>query len=235
MTNRRVNNAIAQCIVLLVVVNIVANRLLEGFSVVVTNTLASGALVMIARRHGVTGSALGVEPGARERGWRVARWLVLGLVVVFAIGLVLPTSRGLFEDERVREMSGFVVLYHALIAVPLGTVLLEEVAFRGVLPALLASTRSRWHGVVVASLLFGFWHVLPAWDIYRVNPVLRDLLHGTTGRVVGVSFGVISTALVGLAWCWLRYRTSSLWTTIILHAASNSLGYLFAYVAWSMH
>lgn len=224
MTNRRVNNAIAQCIVLLVVVNVVSNRLFEGFPVVITNTFASAALVLIARRHGVTRAALGVDRGALRRGWRVARWLVLGLVVMFAFGLALPTTRDLFEDERVREMSALVVAYHALVAVPFGTVLLEEVAFRGVLPALFASSRSRWQGVVVASMLFGLWHVLPAWEIYRVNPVLRDLLHGTAGRIVGVSVGVVSTALIGLAWCWLRYRTSSLWTTIILHAASNSLG-----------
>jgi membrane protease YdiL (CAAX protease family) len=235
MTNRRVNNAIVQCIVLLVVVNVVSNRFVEGFPVVVTNILASLALVVIARRHGVTRAALGVDPGALRRGSRVARWLVLGLVVVFAVGVALPVTRDLFEDERVREMSALGVAYHALIAVPFGTVLLEEVAFRGVLPALFASSRSRWQGVVVASVLFGSWHVLPAWEIYRVNPVLRDLLHGTAGRVVGVSVGVVSTAFIGLAWCWLRYRTASLWTTIILHAASNSLGYGFAFLAWTLH
>ncbi len=235
MTNRRVTSAIAQCIGLLVIVNLVANRVVDGLFVVVVNTVASIALLAVARRGGATRTSLGVDAEALTRGWRAARWFVVGLVVVFAVGLSLPATRELFEDERVRGMGEFDVAYHALIAVPFGTVLLEEVAFRGVLPALFASTKSRWHGIVIASLLFGFWHVLPAWDIYRVNPVLRDLLHGTAGRVVGVSIGVISTALVGLAWCWLRYRTSSLWTTVILHVASNSLGYLFAYLAWSVH
>ena len=77
--------------------------------------------------------------------------------------------------------------------------------------------------------------MLPAWEIYRVNPALRDLLHGTAGRVIGVTVGVVLTAIVGMLWCWLRYRSRSLLTTMIAHAATNSLGYVFAFVAWSLH
>ncbi len=234
MTNRRVRVAIAQCIVLLIVVNIVANRVATGFAVVVVNLIASGALLAIARRSGATRAAIGIDPGSWRRGWRFARWLVAALVAAMALGVALPSTRALFEDERVRDFGAWPVAYRALIAVPFGTVLLEEVAFRGVLPALLASGRSRWRGVVAASALFGLWHVLPAWNIYRVNPVLRDLLHGTAGQVVGVSVGVASTTLIGIAWCWLRLRSESLWTTVMLHAASNSFGYVFAFLAWSL-
>lgn len=223
-----------QCIALLAAVNVVVNRVVSGFAVVVVNVAAAAALVAIARRAGATRAALGIDPGAVARGWRVARWFVLATVVTFTVGLALPATREWFEDERVRDLGGWSVAYHVLVGVPFGTVLLEEVAFRGVLPALFASTRARFQGVVVASVLFGLWHVLPAWNIHQTNPVVRDLLHGTAGRVVGVGFGVASTALVGLAWCWLRYRTESLWTTAMVHAASNGLAYLFAYLAWSL-
>ena len=50
------------------------------------------------------------------------------------------------------------MLFQVLVRIPLGTVLLEEVAFRGVLPALLGAApaiRWRWGPVIGASVAFG--------------------------------------------------------------------------------
>jgi membrane protease YdiL (CAAX protease family) len=220
---------------LLVITNVVVNRVLDASALVVLVDVAAAAgLVAIARHAGVTLGGIGIDDASIARGWRFARWFVLGIVVVYALGVAIPTTRELFEDGRVRELGWAEVAWHALVVVPFGTVLLEEVAFRGVLPALLVDRRGPLRAYVLASLAFGLWHVLPAWEIHRVNPALRDLLHGTTGQVVGVAFGVGSTAVVGVFWCWLRYRTQSLVTTMVLHVATNSLAYLFSFVAWSL-
>lgn len=235
MEDRRGGRAIWLAIATLVAANIVSNRALPSWATVPVNAGVALVLVFIAKRSGLTTVDLGLDRAGLRHGWRIGRWLALGVFIVLAIGLLLPTTRTWFEDERVRSLGWVEVAYHALVAVPLGTVLLEEIAFRGVLPGLFALRWSRRIANVVASLLFGTWHVLPAWEIYRVNPALRDVLHGTAGRVVAVVFGVVSTAMIGLAWCWLRDRSRSLLTTMIAHAAGNSLGYVFAFVAWSLN
>jgi membrane protease YdiL (CAAX protease family) len=56
------------------------------------------------------------------------------------------------------------LLVAMFIRVPFGTVLLEEIAFRGVLPALMGADGQRWmwRPVLGASVLFGLFHVFPA-------------------------------------------------------------------------
>ncbi|MET9258558.1 CPBP family glutamic-type intramembrane protease [Amycolatopsis sp. NPDC004079] len=52
-------------------------------------------------------------------------------------------------------------MWLALARIQLGTVLIEEIAFRGVLPALLGASE-RWRPVLSASVLFGLRHLLPS-------------------------------------------------------------------------
>jgi len=234
MQDRRGGRAIGVAIGLLVCANIASNRVLPSWATVPVNAGVAVALLAVAAWSGLTATDLGLDRAALRRGWQVGRWLALGVLIVLAAGLALPATRSWFEDERVRSLGWVEVAYHALVAVPLGTVLLEEVAFRGVLPEWFARLRPRRFANLTASLLFGVWHVLPAWEIYRVNPALRGVLHGVAGRAVAVAFAVVSTAVIGLAWCWLRDRSRSLLTTMLAHTAGNSLGYVFAFVAWSL-
>ena len=50
--------------------------------------------------------------------------------------------------------------YESLARIPVGTAVFEEVAFRGVLPGLIARTTTEPAAVGLSSLLFGLWHVL---------------------------------------------------------------------------
>lgn len=234
MTDRRGRFALPTTIAVLVVANIVANSALDSWAIVLGNVTVSALLIRIARSGGVTLAGIGIDRDSVVRGWQIGRWFVLATLATFALGVASPWTRDLFEDQRVRTMDWSAILWHALVAVPFGTVLLEEVAFRGVLPALFARRHPPWRSYLASSLLFGAWHVLPAWEIYKVNPALRDVLHGTAGRAVAVTLGVASTTAIGVLWCWLRYRSRSLVTTMIAHAATNSLGYVFSYLAWSL-
>jgi membrane protease YdiL (CAAX protease family) len=234
MTDRRGRFALPTIIAVLVAANIVANSALDSWAIVLGNVIASALLIRIAGSGGVTIAGIGIDRDSIARGWQIGRWFLLATSVAFALGVALPWTRDWFEDERVRTMGFPVIMWRALITVPFGTVLLEELAFRGVLPALFARRHPPWRSYLSASLLFGAWHVLPAWDIFKVNPALRDVLHGAAGRAVAISFGVVSTAVIGVVWCWLRYRSRSLVTTMIAHAATNSLGYVFSYLAWSL-
>jgi membrane protease YdiL (CAAX protease family) len=47
--------------------------------------------------------------------------------------------------------------------------------------------------------------------------------------VVTVAFAVAGTALTGLVWCWIRYRSGSVLATILGHVATNSVAYTIAF------
>jgi len=81
--------------------------------------------------------------------------------VVFAVGAALPSTRDAFRDARYHLGWGGAFLT-AFLLIPLGTVLFEEVAFRGVLWGLLRRGRGTVTATAVSSALFGLWHVLPS-------------------------------------------------------------------------
>ena len=222
--------AIAAALVVLVASNVVANRVLPNWGVIPWNLAIAALLLVIAHRLGGRSWAdLGLSRAALPSG---ARWGLgaAGIVLaVYVVGALIPTTRQFFEDSRV-DSSLVGALVQALVWVPLGTVILEEVAFRGVLPALLSPRLGRRRADVVAAVLFGFWHVLPAWRINTANPVFREILPGTPGQITAITVGVVGTALAGLFLSWLRDRSGSLLAPILLHTATNGLGYLVGWV-----
>ena len=129
----------------------------------------------------------------------------------------------------------WLVAYTTLVRIPLGTVVLEETLFRGVLLGLGLRRWSPWRATAFASVLFGLWHVLPASGL-AANPATAGLAtSGAGGRAATVAVAVASTALIGAAWCWLRLRARSLLAPALVHLASNSLGYLVAWLVLRSH
>ena len=116
----------------------------------------------------------------------------------------------------------------AFVVIPLGTVLFEEVAFRG--RAVGAGARPARHGArrrSVSSVLFGLWHVLPSLRLNQVNPAVTDLVGpGPAGQALAVAGAVVFTAAAGVLLCELRRRSGSLLAPIGLHWAVNGLGVL---------
>ena len=224
--------------------NVLNNRLAPRLAPL-TSAAATGALLVLARRSGISWSELGFHE--RSRGLRIGGALASAVAGVYAVGVALPATRGLFHDERALSLSRARVLEEALIQVPVGTVLLEEVGFRGVVHALVARSHGRGTATAVSSILFGLWHVLPAVDMTIANPALSGLASGEapTGdpglpdtpasasawqmaRVVAGS--VVATGLAGVLFTELR-RRGGLTAPALLHVATNSLGYLFARLA----
>lgn len=141
--------------------------------------------------------------------------------VIAAPVLVLASTRGgarLVADRRVSGLRGWGLVYQTVVRVPLGTALLEEVAFRGILFA-------AWRGegevvaYVVTSAVFGLWHVAPAATMVRANAPAAGLVAPVAGTVA-------LTALAGAALAWLRVETGSLAAPFALHATLNSLATL---------
>jgi uncharacterized protein len=222
----RVRLALFAAVTLLAASNVVSNRLWpQGY--LAWNLGMTGVLLLLARASGLTRADLGLE------GDRLRRGLVLGAAAAAAVGVLyaaavaMPAGRGAFVDER-GAVPLAAVLFVALVRIPLGTVVFEELAFRGLLPALVDSGFGGgwWRATLVSSGLFGLWHVLPAMG--SGNAVSGAL--GSTGAVVGT---VAFTAAAGVVFrAWQRW-SGHLVTPMLLHAATNSLGALVAW--WVTH
>jgi len=116
------------------------------------------------------------------------------------------------------------VAYQALIRIPVGTALWEEVAFRGVLQAALRRVMPKPTAIAVTSCVFGAWHIRPTLQALRANG-----LAGTRGRAVaGVAAAVAGTTAGGVLFSWLRERSGGLAAPILVHVATNSGGLVTA-------
>jgi uncharacterized protein len=214
-------------VVTLLIGNILSNRVVPAALYVPTNLVTAAVVVFISRRL-VTSYDMGWTNWAKGARWGLAVTLVgLGFYVV---ALVTPGLDELFNDRRV-DGGPARLFYEVFIRIPLGTVLLEEVAFRGALPAIFAKQMSTFRAAVFSSALFGLWHVLPSLSLANVNPVFEGLLGtGLAGKIGGVAIAVVGTFLLGLWLCFLRYRSGSILAPMIVHVASNSGGYVFAFL-----
>ncbi len=144
----------------------------------------------------------------------------LGVVITVPLFVAVAVRRGLkvIADERVAHLTGGGIAYQALIRVPFGTALLEELAFRG---ALLGAWEAKeWPMAALASsLAFGLWHITSTLNLVRANQP-----HAAAGRTVGVIAGaVVLTTAVGLALVYLRRETGGLLAPFCAHASVNGL------------
>lgn len=223
--------ALGAVLVLLAVSNVMSNRVLPLWAYVPWNFGMAVLLVCVAWWAGQGPVAIGL--GIRYWHRPVAVGLLLASVtaLVFTIGMVLPATREAFLDSRAADSGLTTMLYQVLIRIPLGTVLLEEVAFRGVLPALLGAApalRWRWGPVLGASLAFGLWHILPSIGLATGNEAVATVLG--RDQLLTTLLAVGSMVLAGTLMCALAWVGKGVKTTMLLHWATNSLGFVAAWL-----
>jgi membrane protease YdiL (CAAX protease family) len=127
---------------------------------------------------------------------------------------------------------GWAALRAVLVVVPLGTVVPEELAFRGVLLALLGRRYGVRAGALLSSGLFGLWHVLPSLGGGAANATIAGVVGADAGGMaVRVVVTVLFTSLAGVALCWLRLRSDSLLAPMMAHWTVNGLGVIVATLA----
>ncbi|MGC1214961.1 MAG: CPBP family intramembrane glutamic endopeptidase, partial [Micromonospora sp.] len=191
---------------LLVVVNVLREYGPAGAGVVV-GPVAAVALVVLSRRSGLSWSDLGLSRGTWAKGAALAVSAVAAVALVYAVAAALPLTRTAFLDARYQLPTG-PALVTALVTIPLGTVLVEEIGFRGVLQGLLTRHRGVGWGLGLSSALFGAWHILPSLGLSHANPAVSALAGGGAGaQVVAVLGAVAFTALAGLLLAELRRRS----------------------------
>ncbi len=221
----------AIAVALLVVSNVMSNRVLPAWAYLPWNIAVAVALIFIARHAGFGFGHVGLAFRQWHRPVGVGLLLVATTGLALAIGMILPGTRDAFLDRRVAGTSVWMMLFQVLIRIPLGTVLLEEIAFRGVLPTLFGRNPAvgwKWKPVLASSFLFGLWHVLPSSALTTGNSAVAEMLGGSA--ILTALLAVASTMVVGVLLCLATYVGRGLKASMLVHWATNSLGFVAAWL-----
>ena len=204
-------------------------RAISGGHLAVGLGLTAGLLV-IARAQGLAAADLGLARPTWTAGlrWGAAAAAVVGAWYALAY-LITPVRQAIPEGDGDPARA---VLWAVLVVIPLGTVLPEELAFRGLLLALLGRRYGVLTGTLLSSGLFGLWHILASLGGGPANAAMVDVVGGdAAGTVARVIATVLFTALGGVVLCWLRLRSGSLLAPLLAHWTVNALGVIVTLVA----
>jgi membrane protease YdiL (CAAX protease family) len=167
---------------------------------------------------------LAFRRNVRGLGWQrgPVRYLLLSyaLPVVYAgvvYGLTWLLGWGALTTERVPEGQPWPVfaLTNATVLFLAGGLLPalgEEIGWRGLLVPQLARLTSFTKTALISGAIWAVWH-------YPM--ILFAGYHGDTPRWYALLCFTVMAVAMSFAFAWLRLRSGSLWTAVILHAAHN--------------
>lgn len=212
--------ALAVLIAGLTVANVARSALVPGAWHLAFNLGIGLFAVSVAVAAGLGTADLGLHRSTLGAGLRLGG---AAFALVTVVVLLLGLAGGLSGDRG--GVSTGSMLVRVLVVIPLGTVLVEELAFRGTLHALLDRVGGpRWTWVAGA-LLFGLWHVFPAWRGGSVDTDLAEV-----GRVATTAATLAATTVAGVIFVWLRVRSDSLVAPVLAHLATNSVTFALAWL-----
>lgn len=157
---------------------------------------------------------IGLAKQAVKKGAAYGGLSVVAIFLVFLLVFLFRESA--FHDQRYHQ-SLSAALVASFIFLPLKTVLFEEIAFRGILPALLLKMRKSQKWVtIISSILFGLWHIrtVSKFDFFTVGGV------------------VLVTSMAGFALYELRRYSGSLVAPIMVHWFVNAMAMTLAALSW---
>lgn len=144
------------------------------------------------------------------------------VALFFSLALNLEAFDEFFESDDVLGDSSFDRWFVPAIRIPFGTAVFEEILFRSVLFGALLTRFDLKRSVVFSSVLFGMWHIVPAWEGVDDSALVV---------VVTVVLTVLGTGLAGVAFAGLRTWSGSVVAPILAHTATNSFAYVSALIA----
>jgi uncharacterized protein len=218
--------AVAYALALVAYNNVIAAQGWHRRCYTPVNAGAAVASLAAAAASGLTAEDLGIGRG---------RWLPGGLGSLLAAttaagwltAAAVPATRPVLDDKRISGLNGRGVAYQTLIRIPVGTAAWEEIAFRGVLQAMLRRVMSEPAAIAVTSGVFGLWHIRPTAGALRAN----GLASGRGQAMTRVAAGVAVTAAGGALFSWLRARSGRLAAPVALHIAINCGGLAAAWAS----
>lgn len=131
--------------------------------------------------------------------------LVVALAVVGGLGLIDTNQEQDIGFSRDTSGPLLILVFLGLVALP---ALVEELLFRGFLFTRLRKALSFVWTTVVVSLVFGVLHLqlgggsAPLWSV------------------------MIDTAILSIVLCYVREKTGSIWTGVLIHGLKNSIAFV---------
>lgn len=217
--------SLALLIALLIVCNF-AFVFSDGWSRLGWQVFGFGGLLGVCWLAGLSFADIGLSRSHIGSGLKYGL-LAIGVVLVgFLIAYLVAPA--LFQDNRYNN-SLPVALYSSLFILPLKIVIFEELAFRGILPALLKGVGAELVTlIIVSSLLFGLWHILsaPRGDSLSVA-------HFSSWTTLAGVF--VITSVGGAVFYLLRYQSDSLISSILAHWFINGFAIVLSSYSWMHH
>ena len=175
---------------------------------------------------------------ARDIGWAkqnlgksVLYGLGLSAVVVlpFVILLCLLPALGFdVKTPRLEAVARDIFWWRIFVRIPIGTAFFEEMLFRGIFYGYLMKKMSQRKTILITSLFFAFWHIIPAYEV-----VSQHLQITSIGMFLGLWFVLMLGSFVGgILFAWIRYRTKNIAGCVIAHALINVLSLVSASIVW---
>ncbi len=221
---------LAVVIAALIVINIVNNRVAPQTHYLMWAFVGSVVLLAIGLLDGNSFTDMGLGFSYLIPGLIWAGASVGLITVAYLVGSIFKKTREAFADERVGALSGSRLAFQALVEVPFGTVLLEEIAFRAVLFSMLARRFGVVSAIIISAVIFGLWHILPSIGTHEANPALGSVVGtGRRGNILAVIASVLTTAIAGVVFAGLRIVSGSVLAPMGFHWATNGLGYFFSW------
>ncbi len=215
----------------LIVLNVVNNRVAPQTHYLLWSFAGSVLLLAIGLLDGNTWTDMGLGWAYLIPGLAWAAVCIGGVTAVYLVGSAFKRTRTAFHDERMSDLTGSRLMFQALVEVPFGTVLLEEIAFRAVLFSMLVRRVGLVWGIVISAVLFGLWHILPSIGTHEQNPALGSVVgEGRRGNILAIALSVLTTTIAGVVFAGLRLFSGSVLAPMGLHWATNGLGYAFSWL-----
>jgi membrane protease YdiL (CAAX protease family) len=201
----------------LLATNVLLSAVVPSWGYIPAILAAAVLAVLAARRGGATLDDLGLAIHRARRSLLIGLGIGGVIAAVVGIGLTVPWFRDFFADERFADLGVGALAYQALVRIPLGTAVGEELLFRSVGLGIGLRRWSLVGAVAGSSALFGLWHILPALDSHASNPV------ATSVPVPLLVAGTVAiTALAGVGFSWLRIWTGHVAAPLVAHATLNA-------------
>jgi membrane protease YdiL (CAAX protease family) len=148
--------------------------------------------------------------------------LFFGAVLLLAL---ITAALGLIKFRR-QKLNGS-DYKEILLRIPFGTALAEELIFRSSIMGCLLQNYSRGTSLVISSVGFGFWHLLPGehsvWA--QQNPMFKQK-SAKLAKISGSAATVITTFIGGLIFGGLRLIAGSIVAPWAAHTLTNVVGWL---------
>jgi membrane protease YdiL (CAAX protease family) len=180
------------------------------------------ASVVVARALGLDASDLGSTLAAATRGTLIGAALGAAAAVasLALLRVVAPLIVGRDVDYApLRLVTESDLIRHIAVLLPLGDIVPEELAFRGVLLGGLVRRYGARIGVLGSAVCFALWHLAVA----SVTVGDTTLARPSLWFLPAVAAALLAVLAGGVVFAWLRLRTASLATTIAAHWLFNAV------------